>query len=118
MTTPRLGQPMYYYRCFIGEQWRKSRLVLTMLKKAFAVLEGHARRHAYPCIGMVLELENTRFSRNLAWTGVARHRLHIHWHLRARPAIARIAISAARGSSVRRHDAAIYTLPQLKHCRK
>ena len=27
MTLPRLGQPMYYFRCFVGKRWRKSRLV-------------------------------------------------------------------------------------------
>ena len=28
LTLPRLGQPMYYFRCFIGKKWRQSRLVL------------------------------------------------------------------------------------------
>jgi len=72
VTLPRLGQPMYYYRCFIGRHWRRSRLVLRMLKRAFAVLEEHAHQHGYPCIGVVLELENARFGETLrkpVWIG-------------------------------------------------
>ena len=65
MTLPRLAQPMYYYRCFIGKQWRSSRLVFRLLLRAFEVLEEYARQHDYPCIGMVLELENTRFGETL-----------------------------------------------------
>jgi len=65
MTLPRLGQPMYYYRCFIGKPWRNSRLVFKLLIHAFDVLEKFARDNAYPCIGVVLELENTRFGETL-----------------------------------------------------
>lgn len=65
MTLPRLGQPMYYYRCFIGRDWRKSRLVFSLLNRAFDVLEDSARSDAYPCIGVVLELENARFGDTL-----------------------------------------------------
>ena len=61
MTLPRLGQPLYYYRCYIGSQWRKTRLVFTLLMRAFQVLEEYARAHEFPCIGVVLELENSRF---------------------------------------------------------
>jgi len=61
LTHPRLGQPMYYYRCFIGKQWRKSRLVFVMLKRAQRLLEEYAQANAYPCIGILLELENQRF---------------------------------------------------------
>jgi hypothetical protein len=61
MTLPRLGQPMYYYRCFIGKDWRKTRLVFRLLLRAFEVLEEYARTHDFPCIGVVLELENSRF---------------------------------------------------------
>lgn len=61
MTLPRLAQPMYYYRCFIGQQWRKTRLVFTLLVRTFEVLQDYARSHDYPCIGVVLELENSRF---------------------------------------------------------
>lgn len=65
MTLPRLAQPMYYYRCFIGKQWRKSRLVFRLLVRAFDLLEEYARAHEFPCVGMVLELENTRFGETL-----------------------------------------------------
>jgi hypothetical protein len=65
ITHPRMGQPLYYYRCFVGKQWRKSRLVFTMLMRAFDALEEYARNNAYPCIGVVLELENSRFGQIL-----------------------------------------------------
>lgn len=71
MTLPRLGQPMYYYRCFIGKEWRRSRLVFSLLTRSFDVLEEYARANDYPCIGMVLELENSRFGETLrapVWT--------------------------------------------------
>jgi hypothetical protein len=65
VTLPRLGQPMYYYRCFIGSDWRKTRLVSTLLIRAFEALEDYARNNGYPCIGVVLELENARFGETL-----------------------------------------------------
>ena len=65
MTLPRLAQPMYYYRCFIGKQWRNSRLVFRLLVRAFEVLQDYARANDFPCIGMVLELENNRFGETL-----------------------------------------------------
>lgn len=71
VTPPRLAEPMYYYRCFIGSPWRKTRLVYDMLNRAFEVLERHAIEHDYPCIGVMLELENTKFDSNLrrpVWT--------------------------------------------------
>ena len=69
MTLPRLGQPTYYFRCFVGKDWRKTRLVLHLLNRTCDVLEKFARRHDFPCIGVVLELENTRFGEALkrAW---------------------------------------------------
>lgn len=73
MTLPRLAQPMYYYRCFIGEKWRDSRLVYRLLTRAFDVLEDYARAHDYPCIGVLLELENERFGQTLrapVWPGI------------------------------------------------
>ena len=72
-TLPRLAQPMYYYRCFIGQQWRESRLVFRLLLRAFEVLEEYARAHDYPCIGVLLELENERFAQALrapVWPGI------------------------------------------------
>ena len=65
MTLPRLAQPMYYYRCFVGKQWRKTRLVFKLLVRAFEELETYARANDFPCIGVVLELENTRFGETL-----------------------------------------------------
>ena len=63
ITLPQLGQPMYYYRCFIGRNWRSSRLALHLLDRTFEVLDGYARSNAFPCIGMLLELENQRFEK-------------------------------------------------------
>ncbi len=65
LTLPRLGQPMYYYRCFIGSQWRNSRLVFNMVNRAFDTLQDFARDQGFPCIGVVLELENARFDQTL-----------------------------------------------------
>jgi hypothetical protein len=64
-TLPSIGQPMYYYRCFIGKNWRKTQLVSAILLYAFDVLEEYARANDFPCIGLLLELENTRFSKAL-----------------------------------------------------
>ena len=71
-TLPRLGQPMYYYRCFVGKQWRTTRLVFTLLLRAFDTLQEFARANGFPCIGMLLELENARFGAALrapVWPG-------------------------------------------------
>ena len=65
ITLPRLGQPMYYFRCFIGKNWRKSRLVLTILNRSSEVLEAYARDNKFPCIGVIVELENARFAETL-----------------------------------------------------
>jgi len=70
VTPPRLGQPMYYWRTFVGRQWRSTPLVMTLLKRSCASLEAYARANDYPCIGVLLELENERFSergRSAAW---------------------------------------------------
>lgn len=61
VTPPRLGQPMYYWRTFVGRQWRATPLVMSLLKRSCALLEEHARTHDFPCIGVLLELENDRF---------------------------------------------------------
>jgi len=61
MTLPRLGQPMYYYRCFVGRKWRSTMVAVRMVKRAQGVLEEYARMHDFPCIGVLLELENERF---------------------------------------------------------
>jgi hypothetical protein len=65
MTLPRLAQSTYYYRCFVGKEFRKTRLVIDILGRAFDVLEEYARANRYPCIGVLLELENSRFSDRL-----------------------------------------------------
>jgi hypothetical protein len=69
ITLPRLGQPMYYFRCFVGRNWRKSRLVLQLLRRTCETLETFARAHDFPCIGVILEMENARFGEALkrAW---------------------------------------------------
>lgn len=64
-TIPRLLQPMYYYRCFVGAAWRSHKLVRPLLCRSFDVLESWARAHDYPCLGVLLELENEGFSHSL-----------------------------------------------------
>lgn len=64
MTLPRLGQPMYYFRCFIGHKYRNTILFLHLWNRALEILEGYARNHDFPCIGIVIELENSRFGEN------------------------------------------------------
>ena len=70
-TSPRLGQPMYYWRTFVGARWRSSLLVIALLKRSCSVLEDYARANDFPCIGVLLELENARFrerGRSAVWT--------------------------------------------------
>lgn len=64
---PRLGQPMYYYRCFVGKAWRSSKLVRPLLRHTYKVLEQYARANDFPCIGILLELENEGFTDTLRW---------------------------------------------------
>lgn len=59
---PRFGQPMYYWRTFVGRAWRDTSLVIRLLKRSCTILEAYAREREYPCIGILLELENERFS--------------------------------------------------------
>jgi hypothetical protein len=61
MTPPQLAQPVYYWRTFVGARWRSTPLVMMLLKRSCTLLEEHARTHDYPCIGIMLELENDRF---------------------------------------------------------
>jgi len=60
-TPPQLGQPLYYWRTFVGASWRSTPLVMSLLKRSCTLLEAYAQAHDYPCIGVLLELENTRF---------------------------------------------------------
>jgi hypothetical protein len=64
---PRLMQPMYYYRCFVGAAWRDSKIlnVRTLLHKTVDALEAWSRERGFPCIGVLLELENGRFGNTL-----------------------------------------------------
>lgn len=64
---PRLGQPLYYYRCFVGKAWRSGKLVRPLLRRTQRVLEDYAREHDFPCIGVLLELENEGFATTLQW---------------------------------------------------
>lgn len=57
----RLGQPVYYYRSYVAPQWRHTRVVYNLLRKAVRLLEDDAGKHDWPCIGVLLELENKRF---------------------------------------------------------
>lgn len=69
----QLGQPVYFYRSFIAPKWRKTLLVYRLLKKAVVLLEEDARQHNWPCIGVLLELENERFDkkgRMPIWPGI------------------------------------------------
>ena len=63
LTPPLLGQPVYYWRTFVGAAWRSSKLVMALLKRSCVLLEIHARERAFPCVGVLLELENIRFDK-------------------------------------------------------
>ena len=61
MTPPQLGQPVYFWRAFVAPKWRATRLIYSLLMDSFDVLDAYARERGFPCIGVILELENTRF---------------------------------------------------------
>ena len=61
MTPPAFGQPVYYYRSFVGKAWRTTMLIEKLLRRAIACLEDYAAAHDFPCIGILLELEGARF---------------------------------------------------------
>jgi hypothetical protein len=65
MLPPRFGQPMYYYRAFVGKTWRTTALVRELMNRSNALLEAFARERGFPCIGVLLELENPGFYRAL-----------------------------------------------------
>jgi len=69
LTHPRIGQPLYYFRCFIGKNWRKSLLVGHILRRTRNLLEQYAQEHDFPCIGVILELENDRFKK-VGWNPI------------------------------------------------
>jgi len=62
-TPDRLAQPVYLYRSFVAPAWRGTRVVFRLLKQALDVLESYARERDWPCIGVLLELENPAFGR-------------------------------------------------------
>lgn len=70
MTVPYLSEPIYHYRSsaaldllpLAGRVWRASRLLFFLLRHAQTVLENYARAQGFPCIGILVELENTRSS--------------------------------------------------------
>jgi hypothetical protein len=61
ITPPQFGQPVYYYRTFVGQAWRTTSLVFRLARRAIAVLEHHAATHDFPAIGVLIELEADRF---------------------------------------------------------
>lgn len=61
VTPPQLGQPMYYWRTFIGRAHRRSMLMKWLAKRSCELLGEHARANDWPCIGVLVELENARF---------------------------------------------------------
>ncbi|MFO1505855.1 MAG: hypothetical protein U1F23_02050 [Lysobacterales bacterium] len=61
VTPPVIQQPMYFFRIFIGKAWRSTRLFKLLGLRARDVLEEYASTHGWPCIGILLELENQRF---------------------------------------------------------
>jgi hypothetical protein len=61
MTPPQFGQPVYYYRSFVGKAWRTTIVFERLFMHAKIVLEDYAREHDFPCIGILLELEGARF---------------------------------------------------------
>jgi len=62
MTPPQFGQPVYYYRSFIGKNWRTTTLIERLLRRAVKTLEDYAVANDFPCIGILLELEGARFA--------------------------------------------------------
>jgi hypothetical protein len=62
MTPPQLGQPVYYYRSFVGKAWRTTTLIEQLLRRAVKLLEDYSATHGFPCIGILLELEGARFA--------------------------------------------------------
>ena len=70
MTHPQIGQPLYYWRTFVGARWRSTALVMRLLKRSCVRLEAYVQTNGGPCIGVLLELENSRFrdkGRMAAW---------------------------------------------------
>lgn len=58
---PQLGQPVYYYRSYVAPSWRSTRVVYNLLRRSMKLLEDDAEANDWPCIGILMELENERF---------------------------------------------------------
>lgn len=68
---PRLRQPMYYYRNFIAEDSRGSKLAPEFLEQSKQALEEYNLGLSKPlCLGIIIELENK---------GLAAHRNEAQW---------------------------------------
>ena len=70
---PKLGQPMYSFRCFVGHAWRDSTLPRSLMRHSQQLLEPYAHERGYPCIGILAELENPGYEKSLQrafWAGV------------------------------------------------
>jgi hypothetical protein len=65
MTPPTFGQPVYYFRSFVGKTWRTTMVINQLYKRAQIVLEEYARANDFPCIGILIELEGARFKEKL-----------------------------------------------------
>lgn len=61
MTPPQLGQPVYFWRTFVGQAHRRTMLMKWLAKRSCALLGDYARANGWPCIGVLVELENARF---------------------------------------------------------
>ncbi|HET9048282.1 MAG TPA: hypothetical protein VFN29_04875 [Chiayiivirga sp.] len=61
MTPPALAHPVYFWRAFIAPHYRHTRLIYRLQMASFEPLESWAKDRDYPCIGVLLELENERF---------------------------------------------------------
>lgn len=61
-----LGQSVYYYRSFVGAQWRRSRVVMGLMKVGMTTLREYAAAHDFPAVGLMVELESPRFRHALA----------------------------------------------------
>lgn len=71
-SVPQLGQTLYHYRCFVGKAHRSSYLMRQITVGAIKVLEEHAGKAGFPCVGVIAELENPRFRSTMARTPVWR----------------------------------------------
>jgi hypothetical protein len=60
---PALGQPVYFYRSYVAPAFRTTRVVYNLLRRSVRLLESDAEAHDWPCIGVLLELENERFGK-------------------------------------------------------